>query len=330
MNPGHESPTPAEIVVFDPLSRKIALPMSAVRQTAALSREGTLSLCLLHLDGKCRQRSHCRQVHADRAIVLRLRESALAMPTCCLAHGDVAAGRFDPEWKHARVRIGPCTIAATSLAFTAALKAVFPPSQPIQPLVSIPLHQICRVHGRNSCRYGEECRYVHVCRDVIDSQLQNALPGLVTPLEARHAERQRRSQASLPPHNNASPGAAPGDSPQQALAQTPQQGPTATHAPTVGSTMLGDSHHGAAYPSPLAVLPNYSSVSYLQPHAAMPPPSQAAHGSVTPAPVFVAAPSAAAPPMWVPTPAPPQVFVVMPDNTLRPLAGLPNTGQPSA
>ena len=168
-NPIPAASMPPAMSVVDPLSRKLMVPRAALTTTLAMERAGTPSLCMLYLSGRCRQGAQCHQVHADPPTVMRLREAAKSVPTCCVAHGDANAGLIKPEWLQRSVEVNGVVIAAGRLAFTQGLAKLLGGSS--APMVRVVTQQVCRLHVADRCRYSEDCKFLHVCREEADSKL---------------------------------------------------------------------------------------------------------------------------------------------------------------
>jgi hypothetical protein len=176
------------ITVTDPLSRKLQVPTSAVRPTLATSRPGIPSLCLLYLDGKCRQGTQCHQVHAEPSVVLTLRSDAKKLPTCCYSHGDVGSGCLRQQWLDRALDIDGVVVRVRQMAYTLALdKLLSDTAEDPSAVVKAQIHQICRLHASQRCRFAEDCRFLHICREVMRQQFSASVPDLVPPLELRHA-----------------------------------------------------------------------------------------------------------------------------------------------
>jgi hypothetical protein len=179
-----ESALEGTVVVTDPMSRKLQIPLKAIRTTLATSRPGVPSLCLLYLDGRCRQGAQCHQVHADPALVMALRAQAKQLPTCCLNHGDVNADRVMLDWRDRSLSFEGKLVPVSSMAFSLALDRLL--SEVDTPVVKAHVHQICRLHGSDRCRFSEDCRFLHICRQIMREHFSAIVPDLVPQLELRH------------------------------------------------------------------------------------------------------------------------------------------------
>ncbi|TPP47006.1 hypothetical protein CGC21_2380 [Leishmania donovani] len=169
------------IAVVDPQRRKLHVPLSAIHMTKALNgRLKTPSLCLLYQLGRCRQGENCYQVHVDSAIVERLRADAKNMPCCCFQHGDSNSQVMDRTAYEGRSLgiAGQFSVPLTRVAYTAGLQRVLqdqPACAPVKASV------LCRLHGQpGGCRFGADCRFVHVCCQILQNELAtNGSPLLV-------------------------------------------------------------------------------------------------------------------------------------------------------
>jgi len=165
--------------VIDPCNRtgKICIPMQHVDATKGVSdfranpakRDGKeLSLCLLFQKGRCNAGSKCHQVHADPSFVNSLREKALSAKNCCAAHGDVHSCGFltstnavqyvkllngDEERLYALSSFGRTSFLDTALR--SAKNGV----------VRVPAAKVCRLHAQSRCKFGKDCKNVHLCCD---------------------------------------------------------------------------------------------------------------------------------------------------------------------
>lgn len=212
---GPEVAPDGTVAVVDPMSRKIAIPRGALRETLALSRAGTPSLCILFLRGRCRQGTQCHQVHAEPETVFRLREDARKLPTCCAEHSDINAGMLKAEWRARNIEVNGVVIEAKNLAYTVGLKKIF--SDNPDGTVRIPVPTVCRLHVTERCRYSEDCKFIHVCRQETSKKLAAWVQPMIPQLELRHGETQA----------NAAAAAAGGQRASHAQQQLPPQMPAA-------------------------------------------------------------------------------------------------------
>jgi len=119
------------LIVVDPHSRKLRIPLSSITPTRAMSRAGIPSLCLLFLANRCRQGSLCHQVHANAAVVQQLREMVANQPQCCLTHGDINESSVKQHWRQRGItfNIQEVMVPLESIAYTNGLKRFIDESQ---------------------------------------------------------------------------------------------------------------------------------------------------------------------------------------------------------
>ncbi|KAH9600451.1 hypothetical protein LSM04_003682 [Trypanosoma melophagium] len=168
--------------VIDPLSQRLFVPQTSMLDTLAMHRAGVPSLCRLYLQGRCRQGNSCYQAHADATVVQQLREVALKEPTCCEKHGAKSDTTCVPKELVVIVTennyIG--SLLRTTLehvtmtrGLRSLLKKHSSEDDSVEPVVVVPLSSLCRLHGSGPCcRFGRECNFVHLCRDLI-AKLKN-------------------------------------------------------------------------------------------------------------------------------------------------------------
>ncbi|RNF23489.1 uncharacterized protein Tco025E_02781 [Trypanosoma conorhini] len=164
--------------VIDPFSRMLFVPQASMCDTLAMHRPGVPSLCRLHMEGRCRQGNSCYQAHADVSVVGQLREAALQEPTCCAQHGAksdveglatnlevVVVGGDDTEQL---LRTTPARLTVTK-GFRFLVKKQTAEGGGEKPaVVLVPIDSLCRLHSSSPCcRFGHECNYVHLCRELV-------------------------------------------------------------------------------------------------------------------------------------------------------------------
>ena len=179
------------LVVVDPLGRKLTIPRDCITETRAMARSGVPSLCQLHLAGRCRQGSKCHQVHADPDTVAHLRHAVQTMPTCCQQHGDVNDTLRDPAWRSLQLQVQGVNVPLERVGYTAGLRRLIQESSGLSTIIIHP-NSVCRLHAADCCRYNEDCRFIHVCRDIITQQLSQWVTPLVPDLELKHQEMTER------------------------------------------------------------------------------------------------------------------------------------------
>ena len=163
------SPTDTGVTVMDPLGRKLRLPIEIVTPTRAALGTGSPSLCVLHLENRCRQGKDCHQVHADPAAVEALRARALAQPSCCGEHGDPdAAQMIRVEDVCTSLVIDGIAVSTKQLAYTFGLERIVKAAPPMPTRrVEIQSQLLCRLHAVDKCYFCDDCKFVHVCREVV-------------------------------------------------------------------------------------------------------------------------------------------------------------------
>jgi hypothetical protein len=196
----------ATLVVVDPLTRKLVLPRHIVCETQALGRVGTPSICMLFLSGRCRQGAQCHQVHADPATVLHLREEAKKLPTCCGDHNDAFSGRMLPAWRTRSIDINGVVLPADKLAFTIGLGKLL--TDTTAEVIRTPPQLVCRLHITNRCRYAEDCKFLHVCREEVESKLSAWVQPMIPQFELRQMQ-QVNGTTVTPPRSMSSRSVSP-------------------------------------------------------------------------------------------------------------------------
>ncbi|EPY22140.1 hypothetical protein AGDE_13574 [Angomonas deanei] len=181
------------ITVIDPATCKLLVPLTHVLETRAQQRSTLPSLCQLYLQGRCRQGAQCYQVHAQQEMIAALRSRVEYLPCCCVQHGDKdRMGLLDhtPQTGYAPVRrlkdvllylphgeTGEASyVPLTSLSYTLAVRQLLQEQDPLH-ATGLPLHQgkvtldgsgltVCRLHAMDRCRYAEECKFLHLCKEI--------------------------------------------------------------------------------------------------------------------------------------------------------------------
>ena len=196
--------TKGYLTVIDPLSRKIDIPIHCIQHTKALTRDVVPSLCMLFLEGRCRQGVDCNQIHADQETVLEIREAASRLPTCCKMHGDINAAMFDrfPHWSDKTLIVDSVPIPMERVAFTNGLERCLDNEQTSGGTVAMSPTFICRLQAGGHCRYSEECKFVHVCTEITKHQLSHCVAPLKTDLERKHKDHQTPSSLASSGRNS--------------------------------------------------------------------------------------------------------------------------------
>ncbi|KEG05487.1 hypothetical protein DQ04_21431000 [Trypanosoma grayi] len=158
-----QQPMPKYVEALDHLSTKLKIPASAVEPTNALQDDGLVpGICRLHLEGRCRQGSRCFQVHVHWDVLEALRKEALETPSCCYLHG--APCNYEGLPFNLTVNIGSRSIGLHSLSPTSCLWNAY--NEHGENQLTVSKGRVCREHRRGLCRFGEECGFLHICREV--------------------------------------------------------------------------------------------------------------------------------------------------------------------
>ena len=179
-----EGPT---IIVIDPASRKLLMPLCYVYETQALNRiDRVPSICMLFMNNSCRQGVMCHQLHADVATVTRLRHDIQSRPACCAHHGDAPLS-VDPLPKFGGIAIEKTslTVPSACLSWTKGLMTLLHDHTAegwLAEDATVPATKtfVCRLHISGRCRFAEDCNFLHVCRGIITEQTPGFAP-MVSP-----------------------------------------------------------------------------------------------------------------------------------------------------
>jgi len=152
-----------------------------------------LSLCLLFQRGQCKAGSKCHQIHADPNYISSLREQAAAGNSCCAAHGDVCSAGFLQQNRSVAIVDATGSGMAYPLSCFGRTQLLDQMLRTSGGLCRIPENKICRLHGQGRCKFGRDCKNVHLCRKGATTPAVNAVAPLTS--HAAHG----RDAASLPP-----------------------------------------------------------------------------------------------------------------------------------
>eukprot|EP00906_Rhabdomonas_costata_P018858 RCo027478 len=178
-------PQGSAIPVIDPELKalgRVWLPREWVQPSSGLTRynEGhpyPPSLCLLFQADKCQAGVNCNQIHADRDQIAAMRDALRRanVSNCCGEHGDLPSARADFRALVQKLslvvvsddRTFSMKILPIHIAMTAYWSSLLESSQnsPGAFTRSIKASQICGLHQRKSCRFGVDCKHVHLCRE---------------------------------------------------------------------------------------------------------------------------------------------------------------------
>jgi hypothetical protein len=178
-----------EVTVIDPTLHvgKVAIPYHLTLPTRGRAEwdRGTsrrdLSLCCLFQRGRCHAGDGCHQIHADREFVATMRERQAASVSCCVGCGDTLPAR-NPFCRaffngvntvHVVDTAAPggartWTLSPKQLAYTVGLQDQFTHDGCgiDAGVATVTLGSICRLQRRGACKYGKDCKRVHVCSKV--------------------------------------------------------------------------------------------------------------------------------------------------------------------
>lgn len=190
------------ILVVDPATRKLSIPVAAVAHTQALLRSDRVpSICMLYLQGRCRQGMNCHQLHADPTVVQMLRNDVVMRASCCPEHGEEVTLptllELNPEMTSVVLEGQP--IAASRVATTNGMQrmvadraaAIAEAKDASVKADATPLQkaQICRLHLQGRCRYAEDCNFIHLCRGLCEGdaspELMKVLAGIANSTPSR-------------------------------------------------------------------------------------------------------------------------------------------------
>jgi hypothetical protein len=135
---------------------------------------------MLFQRGKCRAAAKCHQIHAEREYITQLRSQAKES-NCCIAHGDPRAKEdgFLEQLKASKTFVLASNdeahvLSVDSLARTSELVKLF--EQKVGDTMTIPIRKICRLHQKQQCLFGKDCKNIHLCRDVWRSVQRSSTP----------------------------------------------------------------------------------------------------------------------------------------------------------
>eukprot|EP00760_Papus_ankaliazontas_P019673 PhM_4_TR18054/c1_g1_i1/m.41059 len=184
--------TTTYVSVIDPHNRtgKIHVPLRYVADTRGRAdalrtrNHKDLSLCLLHHRGRCNVGTKCHQMHVDPEYIESLRTQAAATPTCCAFHGDLLSRDLQGSTTTVEVLSTkhecPVRVPLSSFASTKGLQSFLRSHRTQQGNDAarsfVTQSRICRLHQDNRCKYGRDCRHMHLCRDAHKELMVNDAP----------------------------------------------------------------------------------------------------------------------------------------------------------
>eukprot|EP00906_Rhabdomonas_costata_P004897 RCo007343 len=183
-------PSPLAISVIDPQLKQFGrlwLPIAKLLPTNGLARHRSghpypPSLCLLFQKQRCHAGEQCNQIHADVEFIAAARVAlqGITYSNCCHQHGDLPSTRRDFQGLCQTMRVsfvagdgvtkfpissGEVAVTAFWTKWMAEHSAAMGSSaHRTTTEVTITPADICYLHQRSSCKYGVDCKHVHVCR----------------------------------------------------------------------------------------------------------------------------------------------------------------------
>ena len=200
--------TARTVTIIDPAFRTGKLDIPIEKTTATKGRdewlEGKLrnrdlSLCCLFQKGRCHAQERCHQVHADRDYVTSLRDQQSSTVSCCRHCHDTASmtsaamnffAANMPTAAFVNITFGendePNVVAASRIAYTDGLIQQFRDHgcKEENGTIGIPARRVCRLHAKGVCKYGKDCKNVHVCCQLGEGVMIRRLPA--TPAKAAY------------------------------------------------------------------------------------------------------------------------------------------------
>jgi len=170
--------------LIDPTFRGglIDVPFNKTLETKGRSdwAKGTLqkdlSLCCLFQRGRCSLHERCHQIHVDTQFMASVRQQNLHVVSCCRRCKDTAsltssavsffATFFNEKVRGITVNTAPSVdkkVDADMLAFTIGLESWLCDEAKGNVSLTVPTRKICRLHLGGRCKYGKDCKYLHLC-----------------------------------------------------------------------------------------------------------------------------------------------------------------------
>ncbi|RNE96393.1 uncharacterized protein Tco025E_09738 [Trypanosoma conorhini] len=198
------------MVVVDPATRKLLIPCNCIYPTRAQQRATIPSLCQLFLQGRCRQGPQCHQVHASVDAVVALRSQVGSLPWCCTLHGDRdhANAMNERSWLSKVVLYIPEVsfeggyVPLRRLSYTPSLRRILKErpdrlmpevdekdigdkagarGEGSRLVLDASDQPICRLHIFDRCRYADDCRFLHLCKEITNSYFTSQDAGNAKP-----------------------------------------------------------------------------------------------------------------------------------------------------
>lgn len=176
-------PFPQAIAMVDPVLKRFGrlfiAPNFVSPTKAPVVHGGLISglpvLCAAHMKGECTEDSACLHVHADPTYIRTLRDTLLSMQTanCCLGHGHLPSCRRDFQSLISNMTVvvvketgHEVVVAQRHIAVTAFWdQFLTKKASTSNGLLRFSVSRVCRLHQRNSCKFGPDCNNLHLCRE---------------------------------------------------------------------------------------------------------------------------------------------------------------------
>jgi len=164
---------------------RLWIPWQLVVRTSGLERYLTNhphapSLCVLFQNGRCNSRDKCNQIHVDVQFATLVSEALHlnAVSNCCRMHGDLGSASNDifATLKTDIIEIRMPGMQSLTVS-TDRVAATFFWNRFVKEkrrVLFFSPDRVCNLHQQNQCKYGVECKNVHVCRDYW-SEVANAM-----------------------------------------------------------------------------------------------------------------------------------------------------------
>eukprot|EP01064_Diplonema_japonicum_P029860 TRINITY_DN4924_c6_g1_i1.p1 TRINITY_DN4924_c6_g1~~TRINITY_DN4924_c6_g1_i1.p1 ORF type:complete len:351 (+),score=83.48 TRINITY_DN4924_c6_g1_i1:67-1053(+) len=177
----------AYIQVIDPANRtgKVQIPFDVTCDTVGraewLNGEGEtkkdVSLCMLYQQRRCNAGHKCNQIHAEKAFIAKLRQEADLQNTRCCPYHDGKEGLSTTKVIKLQTQNGAVhEVHQNLLSRTTTLDMLLAKKDSV---VVISTTRICRLQQRNCCKYGKDCKNVHLCREAGRQLSQNQRPTVI-------------------------------------------------------------------------------------------------------------------------------------------------------
>lgn len=160
--------------VIDPVNRtgKITIPMAFIQETRGMNEltrpkdAKDLSLCLLFQKGRCNAGNRCHQIHAEPSFVNKLRNQATTGSSCCALHGDFNSSAYLTTGLTVEVMTNGVAAKYTLQAFgrTTTMDTMMSNAAGnYSKSVRMNVNKLCRLHAQSRCKFGKDCKNVHIC-----------------------------------------------------------------------------------------------------------------------------------------------------------------------